>query len=360
MFDIAPDHAIGLVAGLLSLPLALTAVLARRDRRTVPGTTLAASALMFVVGAVHLGLVASHLGEPVTACLFTADGAAYVVLSQLFTWRLWRPFSASLVAMSVLGYISYIVVGLDSPDQVSIATKLLELVTLGLVLVPVQGGPATARRTWRWTSLAIALPALMVATTASVWIVDLARPDARHVHPGAILQPTSEAATPAQAAAAAALLAETKSALTRYQDWHVAWAAGYRPGGPQNTPSTHWMNQAYVDAGYVLDPNRPQGLVYANTKRGPVLLGAMFEMKHLGQFGPDPGGPLTAWHEHQDICFTPFGFEFSLMTPTATCPIGSVDISVPPMLHVWIVSNPRGGPFAVDIDDRVVKAIDNA
>jgi hypothetical protein len=45
------------------------------------------------------------------------------------------------------------------------------------------------------------------------------------------------------------------------------------------------------------------------------------------------------------------------MTPTATCPIGAIDISASPMLHVWIVDNP-GGPFAVDIDDKVVRQID--
>jgi hypothetical protein len=117
------------------------------------------------------------------------------------------------------------------------------------------------------------------------------------------------------------------------------------------------MNQAYVDAGYVMDPHRPQGLVYANTKRGPVLIGAMFQMRQLGQFGPDPGGPLTAWHQHENICFTPFGFEFSLMTPFATCPLGAIDLSASPMLHVWIVDNPKGGPFAMDIDDEVVKSI---
>ncbi|HEX2679712.1 MAG TPA: hypothetical protein VHQ03_00285, partial [Candidatus Dormibacteraeota bacterium] len=138
-----------------------------------------------------------------------------------------------------------------------------------------------------------------------------------------------------------------------------AWAAGYRPG-PTNTPATHWMNQRYVEAGYVMDPNHPQGLVYANTKHGPVLLGAMFQMQHLGQFGPDPGGPLTAWHQHQNICFTPFGgAEFSLMSPTATCPIGSIDLSAPPMLHVWIVANPSG-PFAIDIDSKVVQKIDQS
>jgi hypothetical protein len=121
-------------------------------------------------------------------------------------------------------------------------------------------------------------------------------------------------------------------------------------------PTSHWMNDKYVKAGYVMDPNRPQGLVYANTRSGPVLLGAMFQMPHIGQFGPDPGGPLTAWHEHENICFTPFGFEFSLMTPFATCPLGSIDLTAPPMLHVWIVDNP-GGPFAIDIDSSVVAQV---
>jgi hypothetical protein len=60
-----------------------------------------------------------------------------------------------------------------------------------------------------------------------------------------------------------------------------------------------------------------------------------------------------------NICFTPLGgVEFSLLTPFGVCPLGAIDISAPPMLHVWIVDNPRGGPFAVDIDPDVVKSID--
>jgi hypothetical protein len=84
----------------------------------------------------------------------------------------------------------------------------------------------------------------------------------------------------------------------------------------------------------------------------------MFQMKNINEFGPDPGGPITAWHQHENICFTPIGFEFSLMTPFATCPIGAIDISASPMLHVWVVDNPQGGPFAVDIDPTVVAALD--
>jgi hypothetical protein len=359
MFDIAPDHAIGLYAGLLALPLALLAIRLRPSRRRVPGTVLAASVLMAVAGAIHLGLISTHRNEPLTALLFLMNGTGYVVLSFAFTWRWWRVASASLLVATLVGYLAYIAIGFDSPDQVALATKLIELTALGLVLVPVAGEPGRSRRTLRWVSLGIALPVLTLVTTSTVWIVALARPDAQHAHAGALLQSTNALATPEQVAAATRLYADTKAAILPYQDWHQAWAAGFRPGGGANLGSTHWMNQANVDAGYVMDPHRPQGLVYANSKHGPVLLGAMFQMKHIGQFGPDPGGPLTAWHQHENICFSPLGLEFSFMTPFATCPLGAIDISASPMLHVWIVDNP-GGPFAVDIDDSVVKKIDRS
>jgi hypothetical protein len=371
MFDISGDHAIGLYAALLALPPALLVIWlrsvspsysrpARRRSRTpgVPGTVLAASVLMAMAGAIHLGLVSTHLREPVTAVLFVLNGLSYIGLSLVYTWRWWRLASASLIVATLVGYLIYIVLGFDSPDQVAVATKLLELTALGLVLVPVRGEIGRPHRTVRWISLAIAMPLLTLVTASTVWIIDLARPDAVHAHAGAILQATNDVATPAQLAAAQQLYDATKAAILPYEDWQKAWAAGYRPGGPANMPSTHWMNQRYVDAGYVMDPRRPQGLVYANTKHGPVLLGAMFQMKHLGQFGPDPGGPLTAWHEHENICITPFGFELSFLTPFATCPIGAIDFSASPMLHVWIVDNPNGGPFAIDIDPAVVKAID--
>jgi hypothetical protein len=359
MFDIAPDHAIGLFAGLLALPLALIAIRVRPGRRRVPGTVLGASVLMAISGAIHLALISTHVTEPLTSWLFLANGVSYLALSIAFTWRWWRVASASLLIATLLGYLVWIAIGLDSPDQVALATKLLELTALGLVLVPVRGERVT-HRSWRWASLGVAVPLLTLVATSTIWIVDLARPDAQHAHAGAILQATNDVATPEQVAAAAQLYSITRAAILPYEDWHKALAAGYRPGQDLGG-SSHWMNQHNVDAGYVLDPNHPQGLVYANSKHGPVLLGAMFQMKRIGQFGPDPGGPLTAWHQHENICVTPIGgFEFSLMTPFATCPLGAIDISASPMLHVWIVNNPAGGPFAVDIDSEVVKRIDRA
>lgn len=361
MFDISPDHAIGIYAGLIALAVALVVVRLRPDRKSVPGTVLGASVLLAVSGAIHLGLIATHLNETLTAALFLVNGTGYLILSQMFTWRWWRPATAALLVATLIGYLVWIVIGLDSPDQVAVATKLLELTALGLVLIPTRREAGRPHRTLRWSALGVAVPVLTLVTTATVWGVDLARPDALHAHAGALIQQTNDVATRDQATAAAKLYSDTAAAIAPYQDWHNAWAAGYRPGGAPNMPSTHWMNQHNVDAGYVLDPSHPQGLVYANSKHGPVLLGAMFQMTRIGQFGPDPGGPLTPWHQHENICITPLGgFEFSLMTPLATCPLGSIDITAAPMLHVWIVNNPSGGRFAIDIDSSVVKKIDQA
>src|SRR5260370_9491972 len=141
--------------------------------------------------------------------------------------------------MTLLGSLGFIVLGFDSPDQVALATKLIELATLGLVLVPVRGEAGKPHRAWRWSAVGVAVPLLTVMTMSVVWVIDLARPDAQHSHAGAILQQTNGVATPEQAAAAQRLYDETAAAIAPYRDWHVASAAGYRPVGPQGPPSTH-------------------------------------------------------------------------------------------------------------------------
>src|SRR5439155_1641020 len=125
----------------------------RHARRTVPGTAQAAAVLMAVSGAIHLGLVSTHLEEPITSALFLMNGVAYVALSQAFTWRWWRLASSALLTSTILGYLLYIALGFDTPDQVALATKLIELVALGLVLVPVRGESRPPDRAWYWAAL---------------------------------------------------------------------------------------------------------------------------------------------------------------------------------------------------------------
>jgi len=85
MFNIAPDHAIGLYFGLLALPLALIAIRLRPARHLVPGTVLAASVLMAMAGAIHLGLIGTHREETITALLFLIILTVYLTKSQTQT-----------------------------------------------------------------------------------------------------------------------------------------------------------------------------------------------------------------------------------------------------------------------------------
>jgi len=207
------------------------------------------------------------------------------------------------------------------------------------------------RRIWR----AVSLPLITTVTATGIWIGGLMHPDATHLQVGAVLQEVPTGATPEQHEAAAHLLGATRSSLTRFQDPAAAEAAGFEPGPVSDAdPLLHFTNKANATA--ILDPDHPQALVYARTSHGLRLVGAMFEMPRIGQWGPDPGGPLTQWHQHEGICFTPFGFGFSLESPFWTCPLGAISITTPPMLHVWIIDNPNG-PFSADLAEAVKRQL---
>ena len=372
MWDVAPHHAAGLAAGLLALPAAVALQLSIRlmgrlrlpaargwshAYRSASGARRLAALLLAGTAGVHLGLALGHLaGEPLTSAIFLGDGLAYAALAlAAFTARWWRPAAVTLLAVNVLGYLGVVLAGGEGPDQVGLLTKLVEVAALGLVLVPTPGEAEPSRRAARWAASAAVLPALVLVTGGSLWGVDLARPDRRHQHAGAVLQDANPVATPEQQAAAQRLWEETREAIAPYTDPRAARSAGYRPSGEEAGGVAHWGNDANGH-GPVLDPRHPQALVYVRSRNGPVLAGAMYQMPKQGAFGPDPGGPLTVWHIHQHICWSVDG-SFSLATPFSTCPFAMLDVSTPAMLHVWTVDNPRGGQFAVELDREVVSRL---
>ena len=121
------------------------------------------------------------------------------------------------------------------------------------------------------------------------------------------------------------LLLATRAALARYADPAVAAADGYHVNGLAGI-DFHAGNPSYEHDDLILDPARPETLVYAVAPDGrPVLMGAMFLMPKIGQPGPTVGGPLTVWHAHQNICFslTPPGLS-GILSPLGGCPIGSI------------------------------------
>jgi len=197
MFTVSSVHAIGLVAGLLALPLALLGLRFQPRWRSVPGTVRGAAVLMVMTGAVHLALIGHHLGrDPITSVLFLMNGVIFIALAVNVRRRFWRIASAAMLTMTIFGYLGYVAVGIEGPDQVGLATKLIELTALGLVLVPVRG--ELAHRGWRWVALGVSVPLLTIITSSTVWIVDLARPDAQHRHAGALLQATNAVPTQEQ------------------------------------------------------------------------------------------------------------------------------------------------------------------
>ncbi len=173
-----------------------------------------------------------------------------------------------------------------------------------------------------------------------------------HEHGG-----TAGGATAEQKAAAAKLLADVKAGIARHASLGEARADGYI----QTTPfrfliwgPAHFSNYAYNRDGRVLDPERPETLVYMKLPRGEmVLLGAMF-VARKGE-GPRPGGPLTEWHAHDNLCITSTG-TVALATGPGQCPQGAFFVGeAVEMMHVWIFDNPDG-PYAHSLSPQAIQA----
>jgi hypothetical protein len=174
--------------------------------------------------------------------------------------------------------------------------------------------------------------------------------DAAHGHATGSCQPTS-----AQLRAANELVTDTRKALARFADLRAALAAGYAPHRHQREAIKHYFNPAYVIDGRVLDPARPEGLMYAYTDRGPVLVAAVYMTNRAGEAGIAVGGCLTHWHPHDNLCSTDpaNGMITGIRRRGGPCPRGQVPWAAPPMLHAWVISVP-GGPFAHRVDTRDV------
>jgi hypothetical protein len=163
--------------------------------------------------------------------------------------------------------------------------------------------------------------------------------------------------TAAQQHATVSFVNASWAGAKKYQSLAAARAAGYRPITPTGSDVVHYLNQAYyratVDGGPVLNTTDPQSLVYANTPKGAVLVAAMYITSQGGPT-PQPGGCLTQWHVHTDLCLTPSLDVVGGVGPgQPTCPPGSVNRVTPAMIHVWFVPIP-GGPTAIDAPDQQV------
>jgi hypothetical protein len=132
-------------------------------------------------------------------------------------------------------------------------------------------------------------------------------------------------------------VAQTTAAVAKYASLSAATAAGYVPATNPSGYEVHYADWQIVRSGDVLDPNHPSSLVYANTVKGPVLLGAMYLGAGPCIPGPDIGGPLTQWHAHDNLCLSATTHQVVGKTDTSgTCASGVHNTNTYFMLHVWV------------------------
>ncbi|CAN5843021.1 hypothetical protein BH24ACT3_BH24ACT3_19050 [soil metagenome] len=153
--------------------------------------------------------------------------------------------------------------------------------------------------------------------------------------------------TPEQQAAAENLIAVTLVKLPQWTDPDVAEAAGFRSIGDGATGVEHFVNQDFMDDDTMLDPDKPESLVYDTSDGGRRLAAAMFMTKPGTALDevPEVGGALMQWHVHDNLCFNAQGRVAGITNGDGECPPGLVKPEETPMIHVWIESHPCG-PFA--------------
>jgi hypothetical protein len=158
--------------------------------------------------------------------------------------------------------------------------------------------------------------------------------------PDCTAQPTAQ-----QQRAAVEFVNQTVAAAQKYTSLAAAEAAGYVPVTQRGARIVHYINPAiYRSETSALDPSAIPSLVYVNTGHGAVLAAAMY-LTPRGTTPPQPGGCLTQWHIHTDLCFS--GGRVVGTDAGSSCAAGSVNQVTQPMMHVWMVPV-TGGPLAAD------------
>lgn len=111
---------------------------------------------------------------------------------------------------------------------------------------------------------------------------------------------------------------------------------------------THLTNYEYMFDDEVLNPEKPEFLMFYYTEQGPILAGVAFVLAELYTHGPQIGGHETVWHFHSypsDCVANPYpeGHKLRSTLIQGECKAGEVFVDrSPEMLHVWFVNHPYG------------------
>jgi hypothetical protein len=156
--------------------------------------------------------------------------------------------------------------------------------------------------------------------------------------------------TPEDAARASEIVAQLRSGIEKYKDYHVALNDGYKiflPNLPQ--PEYHFTNyvNGFLEA-FTFDPARPTSLLYRKTSGGYELVGAMYTMPKRateGQLNARVPLSVAMWHLHTNLCmpqkgqfrnadWTKFGLKGSIASQEAC---DAANGRFQPVIFGWMV-----------------------
>jgi hypothetical protein len=114
----------------------------------------------------------------------------------------------------------------------------------------------------------------------------------------------------------------------------------------------HFINPDWFDDGHLLDPDRPESLVYQSSWNAETeqieyqLVSAMFMATSDTTMAtlPHEIAWWPGWHVHANICITDDWRFSGFVDADGVCTSGHPAVR-PPMMHVWIVDNACGHRF---------------
>jgi len=368
------------------LPLRPISTRSTETVQRVAGPLLIASAASISAGAIHAGAIGAHAEHPQTAKAFAVVALVQVAWGVLALIRPTRRIALLGTAVSGVLFISWVAakmrglpfidgLGDKEPPQFAdtLCAGLALLSTIAAAKVAFRFRPLKARPVLATTTaallVAVALPgmveagnhvhshgspgqAIVVGANGQAQVVTASA--AVPTHPYDPNLPIDlggvPGVTPEQQARAENLVAITLIRLPQWADSATAEAAGYKSIGDGVTGDEHLINWGFITDDHVLDPDRPESLVYNVRSGHRVLESAMFMLSPGSTLDkvPDIGGALTQWHVHNNLCFTNdlvAPHVAGLTDSSGNCRPPTVKLEPVPMIHVWINKNPCG-PFA--------------
>ncbi len=175
---------------------------------------------------------------------------------------------------------------------------------------------------------------------------------------GPIISLNDSRLTPAQRAAAQALIDRTTAAMSVFPTEQSVVDAGYRWIGDTDPDGFQtYIKSSYLSDGRELDAAHIESIVLQRNAAGAAnVVAAVYVLEPTQTMADVPpiAGAFTTW-QARNLCRA--GNMFSPRLADGTCPTGSLPVVMPPSLHVWLVPNVCG-PFAdVAVDPTTCKPL---